>query len=226
MVINYWRRVHRRALSDARHALLLESKERVVIAIILAVIGLALIWLFGAHEAALHELIVRLALTSAILLAFPFVYIWKFITAPAALDHESTTKLASATADIPRITILDASFDQNGPTEFYMDIRIVNPEPPTTFNNWNLSIEGATKSLLAVKPRFVHGGFPIQNVFGGVDPDDVSRHPIITGAVRQVRLGFTFAGYAQNYFSIAETRFKLTVEDARRNIIEAEFVGS
>jgi hypothetical protein len=111
MVADYWRRVHGRALSDARHALLIESRERVVIAIILAVIALALIWMFGTHESALHELRVRLALTAAIFLAFPFVYVWKFFTAPARIDNEIINQLTTITRDAPRITIKTVMFD-------------------------------------------------------------------------------------------------------------------
>jgi hypothetical protein len=114
----------------------------------------------------------------------------------------------------------------NGETEFYIDVQIVNPGVPTTLNGWKLSIEGRGKSLYGLTPRFIHGGFPIKNVFGSMESDDLSKNPIITGAVREARVGFTFDRNAQDYFAIEGTRFRITVEDVRRNIIEAEFLGS
>ena len=68
MADRYWPRVHRRALSDTRHALAIETRERVLIAAALFIIALCAIWLFGGHELARDELYIRIALTGAIFL--------------------------------------------------------------------------------------------------------------------------------------------------------------
>jgi hypothetical protein len=89
----YWYTVHRRAVRDARNALWIETKERFMIALLLAIIALALIWLLGGREIAGHELIVQIALTAAVIVAFPFVYCWKLMTSPAKMQAEADDRI-------------------------------------------------------------------------------------------------------------------------------------
>jgi hypothetical protein len=95
MVKNYWREVHRRAAQEARHALWIETKDRAMIAIILAAVSLVVIWTIGGKEAAWGELIVRMGATIAVVLAFPLVYAWKMIVVPAKLAAEKQAALGS-----------------------------------------------------------------------------------------------------------------------------------
>lgn len=83
---NYWKRVHQRAMRDARDALWIETKDRLVVAVILAGLSVALVWILGGAEAALAELVAKIAYTAAILLLFPAIYVWKFVVAPAGMD--------------------------------------------------------------------------------------------------------------------------------------------
>jgi hypothetical protein len=75
-----WREKHSKAFREARHALLIETGERLVLVIIVAALAVGLLWLGGSHEMAISELFVRVATTAAILLAFPVVYAWKFVS--------------------------------------------------------------------------------------------------------------------------------------------------
>lgn len=93
MVRAYWKRVHQRAVKEARIALWLESRERVVIIFVLSVVVIALLWLLAGQQAAIDETIVKIAGTSALLLFFPIVYCWKFICAPAKMEKESNDRV-------------------------------------------------------------------------------------------------------------------------------------
>jgi hypothetical protein len=75
-----WRERHSQAFRDTRHALLVETGERLVITIVLAILAIGLLWLAGGHEMAMSEVILRAATTAAILLVFPIVYTWKVVS--------------------------------------------------------------------------------------------------------------------------------------------------
>ncbi|GJE45765.1 hypothetical protein [Methylobacterium soli] len=88
MADNYWRSVHKRALKDTRSALALESTERLVITIILAVLAICLLWLVGGPSEAGGELATKAAGSAAILLFFPLVYLWRIFKTPSLLSME------------------------------------------------------------------------------------------------------------------------------------------
>jgi hypothetical protein len=85
----YWCDIHKRAFKGARRALGIETWEHIVIAILLAITARALIWLVGDNEMAGHALIIRLCLMAAVIVIFPLVYCWKFVTAPAKVAAEA-----------------------------------------------------------------------------------------------------------------------------------------
>jgi hypothetical protein len=77
-----WRKsLLRRAFEEAIYALF-ESGERAMIAFMVAVVGVAAIWLMGAQDIARHELIGKLSASAVIILFFPFIWGWKFFTIP------------------------------------------------------------------------------------------------------------------------------------------------
>jgi len=92
-VMAYWRRVHRRAFDETKYMLRIETGARAMIAISVAACLIAVIWFIGGPNIAYHEVVVRLSLIATILLAFPVVYGWQFITTPAKLDDEATEKI-------------------------------------------------------------------------------------------------------------------------------------
>src|SRR3954454_1092810 len=84
----YWCAVHARATKNARHALAIDSTERVVIAIFLGLIALVLLWTLGGRSEAWSAGLGQISVTAAVFMIFPAVYGWKFLSAPAQLAAE------------------------------------------------------------------------------------------------------------------------------------------
>jgi hypothetical protein len=125
----FWRNIHKRAVKDACHALKIEGGERAMIAVLLAILIIAGIWLFGSHEMAAHELIVRIGLTAAVIVVFPFVYCWKFIAAPAKIHSETEEmlndirkQLALAKSPRAKLEVRPPYLRMNGNGCWYFDL--------------------------------------------------------------------------------------------------------
>lgn len=71
----------RRAFEEAIYALF-ETRERAMIAFMVAIVAIAAIWLMGEQDIARHELIIKLSASAVIFLFFPFVWGWKLFTIP------------------------------------------------------------------------------------------------------------------------------------------------
>ena len=125
----YWRAVHRGAFKDARTALWIETRERVGLALLLAIVALAIMWVLGGREIAGHELIVQIAVTTAVIAAFPFVYCWKFVTAPAKMRAEADNR-------IKQLEQTQATLSLSGP-HLHNDRRVKNQ------NNWRMKIHNS-----------------------------------------------------------------------------------
>lgn len=86
---DYWRKWTFRAWQDTCAMLGLESRGKAVVKIVIAVVGLVVVYkLLGDKPAATEDVVLRTGAFAAILLAFPIVYGWKFIAAPYRLDAE------------------------------------------------------------------------------------------------------------------------------------------
>lgn len=96
---HYWRRVRERTTADTRRALNIETRERVVIGIVIAITAIALLWVFGSSkDAAWDEAVAKIGPWALLILAvFPIVWILKFVRTPALLEAE---RGAVADADI------------------------------------------------------------------------------------------------------------------------------
>jgi hypothetical protein len=97
---DYWRRVHKRALADTIKALRLDSREQLVIKVIVIIAALACLALWGSADASRDELIARAAIAGILVLLFPFVYIWKFLGAPARLEAENKASHLASIDDL------------------------------------------------------------------------------------------------------------------------------
>jgi hypothetical protein len=107
MVREYWRQIHRRALADTVRVLHLESRGRLVIALAGVIAALSCLFFWGSADASRDELIVRLAIAGFVIFLFPFVYLWKFLEAPARIRDELETELNARISDLEqRITAL------------------------------------------------------------------------------------------------------------------------
>jgi hypothetical protein len=110
MVSAYWRRIHRCAVREARYALGMETGERALIIIVVSILSVALIWLTDGHEMATGAFITKAAVTGAIILVFPFVYCWKFITAPPKIDAEANEKIIQFEQTRAQLSVSDPYF--------------------------------------------------------------------------------------------------------------------
>jgi hypothetical protein len=109
-----WREAAGRALDETRHAFRLESTERVVVAIAIAAIGLAALWLFAGQHDALGALLGKALVTGAVVLLFPLVYIWKLVTVPARMAAEAAAQVAELQTKANRRDALRRGLDQLG----------------------------------------------------------------------------------------------------------------
>lgn len=201
----------------------MESIERAVIVIALSVLSICLIWLSGSREFAIEELVVKSAATAAFVLAFPVVYCWKFFAAPAKLDAELRAALNEATKDAVQLSILKVSFDPNGPTELYVDLRLSNPGAPTILKGWAISISKDSKMLLErFAPRVTYAPLTI-NALGLALGEDLSKQPLESGGERELRFTFTYKGGAKQQFGQSGTHFRLIGYDVRNREIGADY---
>lgn len=229
----YWRRVHGRAVHDARGTLGIESRERAVLVIITAAVSVVVIWTLGGSDAALGEILAKTGATAAILLAFPFVYVWKFLTAPAKLQREAEEALdrLKSEADAQRksglrLRIASAQSDPNAPSEFYIDYVLSNEGIPSIATSWELHIILRSGNRLPnLVPRVVGTGFWVKDAFGHPEPEDISLNPLGTGARREGRLTFTLSAVDTARIAGSEAEFVLTVMDAKGRIAKASYVG-
>jgi hypothetical protein len=91
----YWRRVHLRAIADAGKELHIESRGRLVIALLGAAAAIVALAFLGSSDASRDEMIARAAIGGIVILLFPFVYLWKFLGTPARLEQELETRLSA-----------------------------------------------------------------------------------------------------------------------------------
>jgi hypothetical protein len=76
-----WTSRHQEAVRDARHICRLDSWGQAMIVIIVALAGIAVVWVGAGTNEAWSELLVRAGATAAILLIFPVVYLWQLLRA-------------------------------------------------------------------------------------------------------------------------------------------------
>jgi hypothetical protein len=229
MADGYLQRLLRRAWRDT---LVVHSIKRIAIGLLVAFVS-ALIWRYIDPDRAAWAAKAAAVTAIATVSAYPAVYLFEFLSAPAKLDVELREELAKlreaqteAKAVLPRLMIEGITFDPNGPTEMYVDFEIANPGPPTTIDNWKLDVtfpDGRrTNNLL---PRFIMGGKQVPGPFGGIRHSDFTEAPLETGERRRgCRLGFTVQGEAKEQFGVAGAQFDVSASDVRGNRISASLV--
>jgi hypothetical protein len=224
MVIKYWKAVHKRALKEARHALWIETGERAVIAIAVIGVSIVLLWIVGGREMATTEIIIRAAVTAAIIFVFPFVYLWKLTSLPATMNNDLVQQISAYEKDKVQINILKVDFDPNGPNEIYVDFLLSNPGEPTTLRNWTLSVFAPSgEKLDRVAPRLVHTlttfvppGLPVV--------ENLAFTPLEKGGAREgCRVTYTHDQPTKAIFGKTGTRFWLRTNDVKGRTIEAEY---
>jgi hypothetical protein len=74
-----WKLRHQGAFIAARSACRLESPLQIVIALIVAIVGIATLWLLAGPNEAWSEILAKGGATAAVLLIFPLVYLWNLL---------------------------------------------------------------------------------------------------------------------------------------------------
>ena len=100
-----WRLAHERAKREAREALELSGGE-LMTAILVVGLYLLIVWFVVGAKESQQELELRLSLTAALFLAFPLLYLRKFLAAPAKIYDEAKITIANLNAIIaPKIEL-------------------------------------------------------------------------------------------------------------------------
>jgi hypothetical protein len=126
MVRDYWRYIHTLALSEAAHALELESRARIVIAAIAVLVALGGLAFWGSADASRDELIVRVAIGGVVIGLFPFIYLWKMIQIPAKIDARLNPQGRSPTGPLfeigdfqSQLVVRNPGEDLGGQQQYY-----------------------------------------------------------------------------------------------------------
>jgi hypothetical protein len=119
MAESYWRKVHQRALRDARHALGIETRQRVVKPILGTVLLVASTVLIASVSGVTNDLtskiLAALSTTAIVLILLLIFYVWNFVQAPARLDCE-----AVATIDALQLRLEDQKARRNLRRELWL----------------------------------------------------------------------------------------------------------
>jgi hypothetical protein len=95
---SYWRRVHLRALRDARHALSLETQQRVVRLVLATILLVGFVVLIGSVSGVTNDLpskiLAAVSTTAVVLILLLVFYVWNFVQTPARLDHEAADTIS------------------------------------------------------------------------------------------------------------------------------------
>lgn len=89
---DFWSSVHKHALEETLRSLDLLG-DRIVIYILLAAIYLLVVWSNLGPATGEHETGLRVALTAALVILFPVVYLFHFLRAPSRIYAKSQSKV-------------------------------------------------------------------------------------------------------------------------------------
>jgi hypothetical protein len=99
MAESYWRKVHKRALRDARRALGIETRQRVVRVILGTVLLIVLTLLIASATGVTSDLaskiLAALSTTAIVIVLLSVFYVWNFVQTPARLDWEAVSTINS-----------------------------------------------------------------------------------------------------------------------------------
>jgi hypothetical protein len=92
----FWARASSRAFSDSRRFLGIDTRDRLMKRLALAVLVVAALYFFGSPDSASDEFKVRLFVISIVVLCFPFVFAWRLIGEPARMELETLQNVSKA----------------------------------------------------------------------------------------------------------------------------------
>lgn len=102
----YWRAVAARAIRETREALRIETRDRVVLAILSVMIAFLLLGVYGTEGAAFDYSLEKLGVAALILSLFPIFFVYKLVAVPAKQDAEKQTAIDNLKDQLkPQISI-------------------------------------------------------------------------------------------------------------------------
>jgi hypothetical protein len=197
MVSQWQGSIYWRAFEEARHALrIAETREGAMIVIVIAIAGIAVIWLTAGQDIATHELLVRSAsFVALVCFSLPVIYVWKLFTIPAKsfqiILGKGNPYETVEPSGVNRTRIVRAKLQNNINTEISNGkLHLLNLEPPNNgykdfllkghitigpHNNTVIDIaaynEGTSETMAGAWIQLIipnHGGYFMPATFGNL----------------------------------------------------------
>ena len=103
------------------------------------------------------------------------------------------------------MSISKVAFDPGGPSEFYVDFKISNLGPPSTIENWNLTVKRDGVLLWRHPPRVTFSLTADPTAPRGYRPAlDLSKQPVATGEQLTPHFTWTYEGNAKDNLEVPE----------------------
>ena len=199
----YWHRAHRHAFRATGRQLLGENLSTFTIRAVIAVFGIALLWLFVGKEIASHESLVMLSTIGVVALLFPAFYVFHLITAPAKMQAEAEAKIEQLEQRRATLTV-------NGP-------RIFRDPHYKTYTRWRMKVHNAGPAAASNVQMKLRSGkseprdpswasdypYPINRV--GHTPDEICQINPDDDEDYEIVLGLKSEGGGQ-YFATIDTK--------------------
>ena len=234
----YWRPIHLQAVRETREALSIETRERLVIAIILWVIAIIGVWYVGDRADATSELVIHAAGLAALILGFPVVYAIKLASIPPRLATIAT----DSPTDLVRLAINEAAITAQHSDVLGVKVSLSNPGAPTVLLNWRAtcSVENGTQNFrvldfhtdrnttvmtqptLPVSESYDKYGNYIGKLVPTMVPENLADNPLEQGGYRTGYIRILAPRGVQP--AMPGTRLDLTVEDVQGRVIRASHV--
>jgi hypothetical protein len=149
---SYWRRVRKRATEEARAALSIETRERVVIGAVVTITAIALLFFFGSEGASWDEALAKVGPWVILILGvYPVVWVWKFVRAPAQMADEERRRIDALQKALSERARLRINF---GPAEPYVRHRAQHRHYRIGICNQGVQIAQNVEVLLTdIRPR-------------------------------------------------------------------------
>jgi hypothetical protein len=137
-----------------------------------------------------------------------------------AIWYQTTTS-----AEGLKINIQSVNFDSNGPTEIHVDFKLSNLGPPSTVEDWNLTIKRGDRVLWSHAPRVTFSMTADPTMPRGYRPPlDLSKQPLAAGEQMTPHFTWTYEGNARDAFDHPGTSFALSARDIRGREISGSYV--
>jgi hypothetical protein len=160
---------------------------------------------------------ILLGLTAIGCFFFSSYWVW-------ATERRRRLEAEAKLANHLRLVFKKIHFDENGPTEFHIDLEIWNPAHATILRNWWLTVKRDGKEVLVQAPRVVFGGRVLPDPIRGIVRDDFSSNPIESGTYREAHLTFTVDQEKRRELEAVGTHYAISVNDVTGAMLVAEHV--